>query len=149
MLLFLRGTRNDDCRDSSHRRTNTSDEIKRSWIGHRSAIHRSIKFVLSEDFRGSLIRLYSSCCTCLVALHCNRLPFVILNYPSRQSISPFFLEITNAVLTTLAIVLLSVYSGVHFYLRYVLFSDHLQDEFYLLIVRHWLSCVVAQSRVFV
>lgn len=57
----------------------------------------------------------------------------------------FVLEISNAVLTTLTIILLSVYSGVHFYLRYVLFYNHLQDDFYLLIVRHSPRFVFASS----
>ncbi len=47
----------------------------------------------------------------------------------------FFTGIINAVLTTLTIVLLSVYTGIHFYIRFVLFHNHRNDDFYTITVR--------------
>lgn len=77
MFLFIGGTRNDHCRDSSHRRTNSTDEIQRSWIGHCSSLHRSLKFVSNEDLQDYLsLRLFPSCCACVIAFHCTRLPWV-------------------------------------------------------------------------
>ncbi|CAF0828666.1 unnamed protein product [Rotaria sordida] len=46
-----------------------------------------------------------------------------------------FCRITNAVLTTLTIILLCAYSGVHFYIRFSLYQNHPNEDFYLITVR--------------
>ncbi|CAF0835081.1 unnamed protein product [Adineta ricciae] len=44
-------------------------------------------------------------------------------------------SITTAMLTTMTIILLSGYTGVHFYIRFFLFPNHSKTDFYLIAIR--------------
>lgn len=46
----------------------------------------------------------------------------------------FSIGLTNAVITTLSIILLSAFIGIHFYIRFVIFHERRHDDFYTLIV---------------
>ncbi|CAF4761566.1 unnamed protein product [Rotaria sp. Silwood1] len=57
--------------------------------------------------------------------------FVIISILS----TAIFCRITNAVLTTLTIILLCTYTGVHFYIRFSLCPNHPNEDFHLITVR--------------
>ena len=63
------------------------------------------------------------------------LPSVRCDARTAQNSHVHSLGITNAVLTTLIITLLAVFTAVHFYIRYRFFSNELQGVFSLLVVR--------------
>ncbi|UJR30482.1 hypothetical protein I4U23_018015 [Adineta vaga] len=53
-----------------------------------------------------------------------------------------FCRLTNALLTTITIILLSAYTGIHFYIRFLLFSNHSKTDFYLITIRLGLVVVL-------
>lgn len=79
-----------------------------------------------------------SLCTHLFTFNSN-----ILSYATIQNdflhIFCLFLEITNAVLTTLSIVLLTAYTGIHFYVRFLALNHRRNDDFLIMIVRDFIN----------